>query len=53
MKRMQRCEWCGEELGVYDDWGEVQSCEKKECNREIRAMMDEQASKEREEMRYW
>jgi hypothetical protein len=37
MKKMQHCFYCGEELGVYDNFGErYETCGKSECNREAR-----------------
>ncbi|MDO9527628.1 MAG: hypothetical protein Q7J27_00540 [Syntrophales bacterium] len=43
-KRMQHCHWCGEELGIYDAFGEIESCGKPECDRSQR-----EAYREREE----
>lgn len=42
MKKMQYCDWCGEELGIFDtERGEFVSCGKSKCNREIRVMYKE------------
>ena len=35
-KRMQYCDWCGKELGIYDAAGEIESCGELECNRNQR-----------------
>lgn len=46
MRAMRYCFYCGEELGVYDDFGErYETCGKRECERAAR---DSQAQ-EREE----
>jgi len=38
--KMQHCEWCGKELGIYiSRWNEPESCGKQECEREIRRMV--------------
>ena len=34
--RMQHCDWCGIELGIYDGFGEIESCGQLECNRHVR-----------------
>lgn len=37
MKKMQYCFYCGEKLGVYDNFGErYETCGKPECEREAR-----------------
>jgi hypothetical protein len=37
--RMQHCDFCGEELGMFDKWpGDYESCGKSECAREVRNM---------------
>lgn len=47
---MQYCDYCGEELGVYERYpGEPESCGKPECNREIQAM--QRAEREERQMR--
>jgi hypothetical protein len=39
VKKMQHCAWCGEELGIYNNFdNEPESCGKPECNREVYAM---------------
>lgn len=40
VKRMQRCFNCGEELGVYDNFGELDHCGKPDCSREFRYMIE-------------
>lgn len=47
-KRMQHCCWCGEDLGVYDAFGEIESCGKLECNREQRNAYHEREAEVRE-----
>ena len=41
-KRMQYCFWCGEELGIYDNYDNLDTCGKRECEKEARrAYQDE------------
>jgi len=52
-KRMQYCDWCGKELGIYDAAREVESCGELECYmkqrdsyRERKAAVREQAEED-------
>lgn len=47
-KRMQHCDWCGEELGIYDAFGEIESCGNPECNRNQRDSYREREANIRE-----
>jgi len=48
-ERMQYCAWCGEELGIQAGSSrEPESCGKRECEREVRAMYQQ----EREEAKF-
>ena len=47
-KRMQHCDWCGEELGIYDAFGKIESCGKPECDREQRNAYREREAEVRE-----
>jgi hypothetical protein len=38
-KRMQYCFYCGQELGVYDNFGEPDHCGEPVCSREFRYML--------------
>lgn len=48
VKRMQYCAFCGEQLGIFESWGEPESCGNAECDREIRYMLQSQESERRE-----
>lgn len=39
MSREKHCDWCGEPLGFESTPGELESCGKLECNREVRGML--------------
>ena len=49
-KRMQYCDWCGKELGIYDATGEVESCGELECNRNQRDSYRERKAAVREQV---
>lgn len=50
MPKMQYCHYCGEELGAYaPTYNEPQSCGRRECERELRAMVREERELERDE----
>ena len=37
MKKMQHCFWCGEELGIYDNFGwRFEHCQNQKCAEEAR-----------------
>lgn len=49
-EQMQYCDWCGEELGVYKKYyGDVDTCGKLECQREMRYIIAEAEYNERSE----
>jgi len=49
-KRMQYCDWCGKELGIYDAApGEIESCGELECNRNQRDAYRKRKTAEREQ----
>lgn len=40
-KKMKHCAYCGDELGMTENWDrEPEACGKPECNREVRGMYD-------------
>ena len=40
-KRMQYCDWCGKELGIYDAAGEIESCGDLERKAAVREQAEE------------
>ncbi len=47
-EKMQHCAWCGDETGIHDLWpGDINSCGKHECEREIRHQMQAEESERR------
>lgn len=57
MKKMQHCFYCGEELGVYDAFGNrLETCGARECNRALQdaeAEEREQAHEQLDRDRGW
>jgi len=50
-KRMQYCDWCGKELGIYNAApGEIESCGELECNRNQRNSYRERKAAAREQV---
>jgi hypothetical protein len=44
-KRMRYCFWCGEELGIYDNYyDDLDICGKPECEREARRIYQDEIS---------
>lgn len=42
-KKMRHCFWCGEELGVYENfYDDIDTCGKPECDREARRIYQEE-----------
>jgi hypothetical protein len=46
--KMRHCFVCGEELGCYDDYDPLDTCGKRECEREARAIVREQIEEDRD-----
>jgi hypothetical protein len=42
MAKMRYCFNCGEELGAYADYDRLDTCGKRECEREARAIREEE-----------
>ena len=51
MKKMQHCFWCGEELGVYDSYGQnYDTCGKRECEREAARLQAQERDEAHEQL---
>lgn len=48
VSKMRHCFYCGEELGCYDDYDELDTCGNPECERETRAIAREQIEEDRD-----
>jgi hypothetical protein len=46
--KMQYCFFCGEEIGVYSDYDPLDTCGKRECEREAQAEAREQREYDRD-----
>lgn len=57
MAKMKHCAYCGDELGMTDDNDrELEACGKRECQREVRGMYQQErddAHAELDRMRGW
>jgi len=48
-KRIQQCFNCGEEMGVFDNYGEIVTCGKLECDKQARKQYEAEIEEARHE----
>lgn len=46
--KLQHCFYCGEELGVYVAWDNLEACGKRECQRELQGAFREERDRAHE-----